>query len=260
MKFAYRCLVLALLLPMAATAQRQEENNDNLWITHLGDHRVSEHWGFHTEAHWRRSRFGETWQQLLIRPAINYHTKAATYTIGYSYYHNYGYGDFPIRFPFSEHHIYEQVSLNQAVGTRLRLNHRYRLEQRWLDVIVTDGAGGSRLDHVRYLNRFRYRLLATFPISRPQLEAHTWFLSAYNEVFLTFGDPGRADAIQQNRLSGLVGYQLDARGSSLQLGYLWQTIGRPGAAPGGADVLEKNHTLHVIITYNLDLRRKRTNS
>lgn len=252
-----RLIIWALLtlLPFAIWAQRQEDVNDHLWVTYLGDHRVAEHWSVHTEAHWRRSQMGETWQQLLIRPAVNYLTKAATYTVGYSYYHNYSYGDFPIHFPFSEHHIYEQVALNQAVGTRLKLNHRYRLEQRWLDVLVSDGHGGGRFDHLRYLNRFRYRLLATFPISKPQLEAHTWFVSAYDEVFLTFGDPGRADAIQQNRLSGLMGYQLDSHGSSIQLGYLWQTIGRPGAALGGADVLEKNHTLHLIITYNLHLRK-----
>lgn len=255
-RFRIGLLVLSMLLPLAILAQRRVDENDHLWITYLGDHKVLDHWSLHTEAHWRRSDFGQTWQQLLIRPAINYHTPAATYTLGFSYYRNYDYGDFPIGFHNSEHHLYEQVALHQKLGERLTLNHRYRLEQRWIDVNVSDGEGGSRFDHLRYLNRFRYRVLATLPLSKPKLEAHTWFASAYDEVFLTFGDNARVDLIQQNRLSGLLGYQLDGRGSSVQLGYLWQTIGRPGAAPAGADVLEKNHTLHLIVTYNLDLRKR----
>jgi hypothetical protein len=253
---AVACLTTAALAPQAS-AQRIEAYNTNLWVTHLGDHRLSGRWGIHTEAHWRRTRLGETWQQLLIRPAVNYSLLPdVMLTAGYSYYHNYPYGEYPIAFATDEHHAWEQVQVSQTLGSRLRLTHRYRLEQRWVGVWVPSVSGEGRFDHWAYLNRFRYRLAATVPISHAKLERNTVFVTAYNEVFLQFGQPARVDWVQQNRISGLVGWQLDTRGSSVQLGYLYQTIGRSSVAGAamGADVLENNHAIHLVLTYNLDFR------
>ena len=40
----------------------------------------------------------------------------------------------------------------------------------------------------------------------------------------------------------------------LLLGYLYQTVQRPGAA-AGADLIELNSTVHLAVVCNLDLRR-----
>jgi hypothetical protein len=50
-----------------------------------------------------------------------------------------------------------------------------------------------------------------------------------------------------------LGYQA-TKPLNLMLGYLLQTIQRPGAA-NGADLMEMNSTIHLAIVYSLDLRR-----
>lgn len=252
-------LTVALIFAVGtAYAQRRTETNSNLWVSYLGDYRLSEHWSIHNEAHWRRANLGEHWQQLLIRPAVNFHLNPnVMFTVGYSYYENFGYGDNPIRFRNWEHHAFEQVQFSHTLG-RLKLTHRYRFEQRYIASLrpTPNDPQNPAFDHFNYLNRFRYRLLLTLPLNHPTLVAKTWFVSAYDEAFLTFGDPSHGDFVQQNRASVLLGYQWNALGS-VQVGYMLQSLNRPGFV-SGADLMEMNNTLHLIITYNLDFRKPKS--
>ncbi|MEI2825906.1 MAG: DUF2490 domain-containing protein [Dermatophilaceae bacterium] len=86
------------------------------------------------------------------------------------------------------------------------------------------------------------------------MEPGAFSANLYDEVFLNFGDSQRLDYINQNRLSGLLGYQA-SKPLNVMLGYLYQVIERPGAA-NGADLLECNSTVHLVLVYNLDLRKK----
>jgi hypothetical protein len=243
-------------LCLQARAQRELDHNTHVWVTHIGDHRLSERWGFHTEGHLRRANTGADPQQLLLRPAINYHLHPdVLLSVGYSYYYNYRYGQYPIRAENWEHNVYQQVQLTQRFG-KLALSYRFRLEQRFLAQLnaVADDPEDHVFDRYNYQSRFRLRVMATWPLGKHQkVEAKTWFLSAYDEFFFNFGDDRRIDHMQQNRLSGLLGYQWNKHGN-VQLGYLQQIIQRPGAALG-RDLHEMNRTLHLILTYNLDFRK-----
>ncbi len=272
MKLLFLSAILFLIagLAIAQTAVPQtpgRENvfNNHLWVTYLGDHKVAERWSLHTEGHWRRAELGKTWQQLLLRPAVNFHLNPdLVFTAGYSFYKNYPYEEGAFRFVFNEHHAWEQVQLGHGWG-RLKLSHRYRLEQRFIETFgrnLPDSVRGPKRS--RYLNRFRYRLGATVPITGEKMEKNTLFASAYDEVFLTFGDDSRIDAIQQNRISALLGWQFDDKGSSLQLGFLYQSIMFPrtpivnstGTSGLTDDLIENNRTIHLIFTWNLDFRRR----
>lgn len=68
-----------------------------------------------------------------------------------------------------EFRMWEEAALGQFVG-RFRIEHRYRVEQRWL----TSG----------FRNRFRYRLGVVLPLNRKRIEAHTLYINAYDELFL----------------------------------------------------------------------------
>lgn len=249
--------LLALLLSAPALwAQRVTDPNANLWVSHWGDQRFSDRWSFHTEGHWRRAGLGQDWQQLLLRPAINFHLNdQVLLTQGYSFYHNYAYGDYPIRFGNWEHHLYQQVQLSgQAIG-RLRVQHRFRMEERFIASMKAsvDDPGSGILDRYIYQSRFRYRVWLTLPIGHEKVEPGVFSANLYDEVFLNFGDSQRLDYIQQNRLSVMLGYQV-SKPCGILLGYLYQTIQRPGAA-NGSDLIELNSTVHLAIVYNLDLRR-----
>ena len=247
-------LLLAAALP--AAAQRVREPQQHLWVSHWGDQRISDRWSFHTEGHWRRDNLGKDWQQLLLRPAINFHLNdQVLLTQGYSYYFNYAYGDHPIRYQNWEHHLFQQVQLSgQAIG-RARLQHRFRMEERFIARLKpsADDPSQGEFDGYAYQSRFRYRVWLTVPLGHDQVEPGVFSANLYDEVFLSFGDSQRLDYINQNRISALVGYQV-SKPVSLLAGYLYQTIQRPGAA-SGADLIELNSTLHLALVCNLDVRK-----
>lgn len=254
-------LLLALVAgPLAAqstaTGGRVTDPNTHLWVSHWGDQRISDRWGFHTEGHWRRANLGKDWQQLLLRPAINFHLNdQVLLTQGYSYYYNYAYDDYPIKYQNWEHHLYQQVQLSgQAVG-RTRLQHRFRMEERFIAVLrpSEDDSRQGEFDRYAYQSRFRYRVWLTVPLGREKVEPGVFSANLYDEVFINFGDRQRLDFIQQNRLSALLGYQV-SKPVSILAGYLYQTIQRPGAAKG-ADLIELNSTVHMALVCNLDLRK-----
>ncbi len=238
--------------------QRVTDANSNLWITHWGDHRVSDRWSIHTEGHVRRADMGLHWQQLLVRPAVNFHlNEQVLFTIGYSYYRNYPYGRYPIAYPGWEHNVYEQVQLSQLIG-RLKIAHRFRLEQRYLARIRASesGPGMGVLDGYFYQDRFRYRVWLTLPLSkRNKVGPGVFTANLYDELFLNFGDSQRLDLMNQNRISALLGYQLSTP-VQVMAGYLVQNLQRPGAA-SGADLMEVNSTLQIALLWNLDLRKKK---
>ncbi|MBK9175152.1 MAG: DUF2490 domain-containing protein [Flavobacteriales bacterium] len=237
--------------------QRLTDANSNLWISHWGDHRVSDRWSIHTEAHVRRAELGRSWQQLLLRPAVNYHLNdQVMFTAGYSYYANYPYGAYPIAFPGWEHNVYEQVQLVQSIG-RFRIAHRFRLEQRYLARMKASAGnpGVGELDSYFYQNRFRYRVWITAQLGkRDKVGPGVFTANLYDELFLNFGDSERLDLMNQNRLSALFGYQVSTP-VQVMVGYLLQNLQRPDAA-AGADLMEVNSTLHMVLVWNLDLRKK----
>jgi hypothetical protein len=247
-------LVITGSLPMRA--QRVTDPNAHLWVSHWGDQRFSKRWSFHTEAHWRRAELGRTWQQLLLRPAINFHLNdQVMFTQGYSYYINYPYGAYPITFMNWEHHLYQQVQLSgQAIG-RVRLQHRFRMEERFIAQLApkADDPTQGEFDRYTYQSRFRYRVWLTLPLGHENVGPGVFSMNFYDEVFLNFGDSKRLDYIHQNRISALVGYQVN-KPFSILAGYLYQTIQRPGAAHG-ADLMELNSTIHLALVYNGDLRK-----
>ncbi|GAB3850965.1 hypothetical protein GCM10028822_17030 [Hymenobacter terrigena] len=106
-----------------------------------------------------------------------------------------------------EKRLWQQLTLTQ-VTKRLKLEHRYRIEQRWL---------AFRNDSSAFRQRLRYRLNAFYPLNKPTITAGTWFLSAYDEIFLNPKGP----VFERNRVYGGFGYQPTAR-LILQLGFVNQ--------------------------------------
>ena len=92
-----------------------------------------------------------------------------------------------------EKRLWEQITLTQY-SHRLKLEHRYRIEQRWLR--FGDGSTDFR-------QRLRYRFNAFLPLNKKTLAAGTVFLSAYDEIFLNPKGP----VFERNRVYGGVGYQ-----------------------------------------------------
>mgnify|MGYP001276650714 CR=1 FL=1 len=242
----FKVAILAFLLfagtAAPALAQKEIVTQHNGWYMFFGNHRLNAHWGLHTEFQWRRSEWITQNQQLLIRVGADYHLdENNSLTAGYAWVKTFPYGEQPINEPFIEHRIWEQWLTNHRSG-RLYVNHRYRLEQRFLEQPATS--------EFVFRQRARYRLLLTLPLEQRDFTDNSFFLATYAEVFLGFGKGIGRNVMDQSRLYLALGYRFNPR-VNLQLGYLNQYIIKPDGLRH-----ERNHTLQCGLTYNLDLRNK----
>lgn len=242
-----KCIVLASLFPAGAAAQSSPSiaTHHNGWFMYFGNHRISEKLGIHTEYQWRRSDLISGWQQSLLRVGLDWHcSNMIMLSGGYGWIRSYPYGEQPIAAEFDEHRIWQQLILQHNSG-RFYFQHRYRLEQRFLQ-----NTGAGTTDTYNFRNRARYRLLLTIPLSRNELKDNTLFAALYDEVFIGFGKGIRKNILDQNRLYLALGWRF-SKDCNIQLGYLNHYVIKPDGIRH-----ERNHTLQLSLTYNLDLRKK----
>jgi hypothetical protein len=118
------------------------------------------------------------------------------------------YGTFDAPGPVNvEKRLWQQLVLNQFMS-RLKIEHRYRVEQRWLTFPE---------DSTVFRQRLRYRLNAFLPLNHKTITGKTVFLSVYDEIFLNPKGP----VLERNRAYVGLGYQLNAH-LNLQLGWVRQ--------------------------------------
>jgi len=243
-------MILALLAHGVVWSQKNIADQNNGWYMYFGNHKLTDQISLHTEYQWRRSDVIEKWQQSLSRIGIDYKlSPEATLTGGYGYIVTFPYGDQPVSFKFHEHRIWEQLVLTQSSG-RFFFNHRFRLEQRYLENRLDNGDGTSDKDGYTYRSRARYRFLVNIPINKASMEKGTLFGSVYDEVFLQFGPNFGRNYLDQNRLYFALGYVF-LPNANVQLGYLNHFV-----IKGNATDVENNHTLQLSLTYNFDFRKK----
>lgn len=192
---------IALITLGTLTAQETGEDDFGAWYMLFTTNKVSDKLSIHAEAQYRNYEIASNFNQLLLRTGLNYHlSDKAMATFGYGYITTDGTFEEPAGEENTiEHRIYQQFVLKNKVG-KLAFSHRYRLEERFID---------SPLSGTDTQFRFRYFLRLTYPLS------DTWFLTAYNEVFINL----QAPTFGQNRLYGALGYNVNPN-LAIQAGYL----------------------------------------
>ena len=185
---------------MTVNAQRPGEDETGAWYMYFGTNKISERFSVHTEAQFRFYETTSNFNQMLLRTGLNYHINPnAIATGGYAFIDTDNtFYEFEGEVNAKEHRIFEQFILKNKVWEFL-FEHRYRLEQRFLDFGRT-----TETQH-----RARYRIQMTLPLT------NTFFLNFYDELFINLQD----DLFGQNRLYGAIGVNI-TENSSVQLGYL----------------------------------------
>ncbi|MEM9023384.1 MAG: DUF2490 domain-containing protein [Bacteroidota bacterium] len=193
----------ALALPLSLSAQQDELGN---WLMYFGQNRISNKLSIHSEAQFRNyTAASVNLEQILLRTGLNYHINPSAFvTGGYAYIANYEYESEQNSPEVEEHRIWQQLIMTNKVG-RVKFEHRYRVEQRWVS--------GD------YRNRFRYRVMAFVPINKPVIEKGTVFLGVYDEIFVN----SERVFFDRNRLYGALGYQA-SKTTSFQVGTLHQRV------------------------------------
>ena len=239
--FASLLLAFVLITSVNSFGQnRLKTNNTVVWLNQFHTININKRFAFLAEYQWRRTNGLKDWQQSLLRGGLQYKFKSGvSVLVGYGWIETFPYGDYPPAAPqpFPEHRIYQQIVWNENIG-RLMLNHRGRLEQRFLGVLDPNATEGRSITRWNYLNRFRYQIKATLPLNNPALTDKTLYAAAFDEIFIGFGKNVNANIFDQNRIAVMMGYKHN-KTLSFELAAFNQTVQQP-AQVNGKSVFQYN--------------------
>jgi hypothetical protein len=239
-------IILFLACSFLGMSQKQIDNHQNSWWNVSSTVKLNNKYSVSGLYSWRRYDFVNTWQQSLARIGFNYKVKENfTITPGYDWVVTYPFGG---GYDFTEHRIYEQFTVKNKIG-RVKVKHRYRLEQRFLENIKLDDNNNYVSDGNRFRQRTRYRLTLTIPLNHSTMDEHTLFLSVFNEVFVNFGKGAGKKPLDQNWFNASLGWKFNSH-TSLKIGYQNQYF----IKGNGYDV-EQNHILSIGFNHNFDLSK-----
>lgn len=244
-------LLLKLQECLTQPVTRVPTKNFNSWLVYSGDHKFSKKWGIHLDVQWRRNKFFTDPQQIVIRTGINHHfNNQVVVTAGYAFAESYPFGEFPIAATFTENRIWEQVQLKNQLSS-VEWSSRYRLEQRFSHLPVRTGNAYKSGPSV-YTNRMRILNRFSLPLKGKVIEDRSFYISAYDEVFINFGKNVGYNILDQNRAAFSLGYKIPNAGR-VEVGYLYQLSMKSDGIK-----IENNHTLQIAFysTFNFFKEKK----
>jgi len=200
-------LIALLILPVLAISQ---ESNFGNWLLYIGNKQINEKWNIHNEVQFRNYNAIGDLEQLLIRVGLGYNltNNNNNLLLGYGYILSQNYlRNVNEKNSINEHRIFQQFINKQNVG-KLKLSHRYRFEQRFIE-------NDFKL-------RFRYFLGLKYPLFNTNND-YKIYISVYNEIFLNT----KPTVFDRNRLYGGLGYKI-SNNINLEIGYMNQFFENSG--------------------------------
>jgi len=216
------------------------------WLGYFNQTRLSHRWGVWLDLHARRigDDHVNRWNTEIIRPGLTYYASdALRFTAGYAYVRHFPSStDLPVR---PEHRIWQQVAWNSKIG-RLALMQWLRTEQRYNRRVV-----GNRLgDDYAFNHRFRFNILAQYPLKGETIRPGVLNAVVQNEVFINAGKEITYNYFDQNRFFVGLSYPFN-KALMAQAGYMnlfqQQPIGNR---------FTSNHTIRLFLFHTLDFREK----
>ena len=256
----YTVLLFLVLQTVNGFSQENRIRDFNTvgWYIYNGNHKLADRWQLHTEYQWRRIDLIRYWQQSLARVGLVYKlTDRVKASGGYTLFVTYPYGNYPSAdrgVPTPEHRVYEDITLADQLG-RLQLEHRFRLEQRWLG---QPSAGNPRnIADWEYQHRARYQVSVTYPLSGSTIDDGEFYLNAFDELFISFGRNVGSNVFNQNRISGGLGYQIRDN-FTLELNYFSRILQHAAPEPiTKKPIFDIDTGFRLNINYDIDFSAKK---
>ena len=213
---------------MPVLAQERETVTQGIeWFSVNSIFHLNSKLAFLAEGHLRLVQNFQPMQiQVRTGPEVTLSKHLSIIPLGYAYTWNPLYGKQPNTFVNNEHRMFQQAVVKHGIQA-VKLNHRVRLEQRFLQVHTIEN--NEIVDHGydMYTNRLRYKLQAQLPIAAradgsPMLDA-----VVSDEMFVSFGNNVTYHKPDQNRLYGGVLYYFH-KNLSIQGGPFYQLLIKSG--------------------------------
>lgn len=196
--------ICSLAMLATSLAAQSQANQLGSWDVANGELYLNKKWNLWGEVQLRSQKLTDQFYYHELKGGVNFKPdKNFAILLGTGQYGTYSNGgNFKSPVLSHEFRLWEQLTLVNNIN-RLKIEHRYRIEQRWL----TSG----------YRNRFRYRFNPIIPINRSTVEKGTLFASIFDEIFLT----NRGQYFERNRFFAGLGYQF-SNPFTLQIGWIRQ--------------------------------------
>ncbi|MGG5208082.1 DUF2490 domain-containing protein [Chryseobacterium sp. MIQD13] len=191
------------VLSLGSITTFAQKNDLGAWYMYFGNNKISKKLNWHNEIQYRNFDAAGDLEQLLIRTGIGYDLTENNNNVllGYGFILSQPYVNSEKKENI-EHRIFQQFITKQKFG-RFNLQHRYRLEERFLQ------------DDFRM--RFRYMIGLNIPITQKEMLPKSLYASVYNEIFLHFDSP----VFDRNRVYGALGYVIN-KNMRIEAGYMNQ--------------------------------------
>ncbi len=177
------------------------------WNTTFGESKF----GLQGDVQYRNWNAAGDLEQLLLRGGLTFSpNKSIKFTLGYGNVTTGAYGD--DNSTTGESRIYQEALFSNFIGSRVKLTHRFRYEQRFVE-------------NQDFRSRYRYNLFMNVPLNKPTFQEGTIYLALYNELFINgerkIGVGRSVEIFDRNRTYGAVGYMIK-KNLKVQLGLMHQ--------------------------------------
>lgn len=204
-------LLIIMCLPLQSLTQDRGDELGAWYMYFWNVDLDSTKFGLQGDLQWRNWDFGADLEQVLLRAGVTYDiTPTAQLTLGYGGVHSDAY-DAAEKLSW-ENRIYQELLLSQNITSWVRIKHRLRYEQRFVE-------------NQDFRTRYRYNLFVTIPLSKNHFAKNTAYLSLYNEVFVngqrSIGSDRQVEIFDRNRVYGAIGYVVK-KGLNVQVGVMNQ--------------------------------------
>lgn len=191
-----------------------DEGQVGAWYMYFWDKKFEDsNWGLQGDLQYRDWEILGDMEQRLLRGGVTYtpDNMNVMFTIGAANVATGEFGDSDDS--FNENRIYQEALVPYRIFDWIYLRHRFRSEQRWVD-------------DQDFRTRYRYAIFADIPLNGSDLSPGTFYLSAYNEIFLNgeedIGNGLQVDTVDRNRFYGGIGYTF-RNNLRFQFGYMNQS-------------------------------------
>ena len=124
-----------LFLGVISFSSHAQDSNLGNWFMYIGNKKINSKWNIHNEIQYRNYNAIGDLEQLLLRAGVGHNLTENNNNIllGYGYILSKNYSESTEdKSLVNEHRVFQQFTTKQSIGN-IKLSHRYRFEQRFVE-------------------------------------------------------------------------------------------------------------------------------